>query len=159
MQAVPVSRAAMDAKHASRHKGRKPPAQLAARNLRPVLDLGNTAYFNFRGRAYGVPPLPWHPGVQLQQIWVEACACPSPLTPASATRYHALLAQLPSLLWRHTRPVGRIRRLLRRLGLHRNPFATATEQELVELAGFFLQRRIRSSIGYQPGPAIPSPST
>lgn len=155
---APAQRAEMDANQASRTpKVRPAKAPRPLQNVRPVLDLGNTCYFNFRGRAYGVPPLPWKAGVAFQQIWVDALG-QGTLTRITAPHYHALIARLPKLIWQYSRPVGRLRRALRFLGGLRNPFLKATEQELVELAGFFLQRRMTSGVGFPTAPATsPSP--
>lgn len=127
----------------------------ALRNLRPVLELGNTTYVTFRGRAYGVPPLPWRDGQRLMALWIQALQFPGPLTAETHPKYYAIIQQLPALLWSLCRPVGLLPRLARRLGLHRNPFRQATEQELAELASLFLQRRMRSSIQLGPSPARP----
>ncbi len=119
-------------------------------NVEPLLDLGDTVYFQFRGRAYGIPPLGWRAGQRLHLLWVEALEIASPITKATAPAYYQLIAQLPRLLWANCRPTGWLRRRLWRLGLLRNPFRRATETELVELAAFFLSRRSRSSIGLRP---------
>ena len=146
---APTSRADMEAAHAAA-KTAKAPLKGRTRNVRPVLDLGSTEAILFRGRAYGVPPVPWQAGQRLLDIWTRATSYRLLNDPAVQKEYFAALAPLPGLLWRLTRPVGRIPRLLHRLGLHRNPFRLATEAELVELAAFFLTRRLRSSIGLLP---------
>lgn len=123
---------------------------VARRNVAAVLDLGNTIFYTFRGRAYGVPPLPWHAGQRILDAWLAALEFQGSLTPATAPAYFAALARLPPLLWRHSRPVGLVRRALRAVGLHRNPLARATEGELVQLASFFLTLRQRSSVSSLP---------
>jgi hypothetical protein len=148
------------------HAARAPKAPTSAqgpppkpRNVTAILDLGNLVYFTFRGRAYGVPPLPYKAGQRLLTLWVEALQFTGSLTVETAPRYFAILRQVPGLLWRHTRPCGPLRRALKRLHLHRNPFHRATEAELVELASFFLRRRMTSGVGL-PGPKSPqSPPT
>jgi hypothetical protein len=115
------------------------------RNARVVLDLGNLIFFTFQGRAYGIPPLPYKAGQQLMALVAEAAAY-GVLTPETIPKYDAIMRQLPALLWRYTRVVGRTRRVLRVVGLHRNPFLQATEKELVDLATFFQVSRTRSSV-------------
>lgn len=150
-QAIP--REQMDANHARQRPAEAAAPRPQARNGQAVLDLGNTLYFTFRGRAYGIPPLGWRAGQELLLLWVEASHFPSPLTPESGPRYFAILRQFPRLLWRNCFPASRLLRVLRRVGLLRNPFLKATERELVESAGFFLPRRLSSSIHARPAPA------
>lgn len=152
----PLSPEQMAANHqaASRRRPAGTRAPFVLRNMGPALELGDLVYFTFRGRAYGIPPLPWRAGQRLQALWVEAMDLPTPLTPSTQPKYQAIIAQLPGLLWKHCRPVGLVLRALRILGLLRNPFEGASEQELVEAAAFFLKRRTRSSI--QPLPSRPA---
>lgn len=147
-----VPREDMERRHAEAARARRSqPMEQAqrARNLLAVLDLGNRIYFTFRGRAYGVPPLPWKAGAAVHAIWTEAQQYPTPLTADTLPRYYATLHKLPPLLWAHCRPVGPLLRLCRRLGLLRNPFEAATETELVQLADFFLRCRMRSTVRYR----------
>lgn len=150
-----ISREAMDAAHAA-VAPKRAPAGVAAppmrpRNVQHVLDLGNLIYFTFRGRAYGVPALAHKAGEELQALWLDASAYSREvLTPTTAPLYHALIRKLPGLLWRNTRPVGRVARLFHALHLHPNPFRRATERELVELAQGFLERRMISGVQFPP---------
>lgn len=70
-----------------------------------VLDLGTLVYFSFRGRNYRV-----------RQSARPALVNGRP-------------RDLPHLLWRHAEPGNKGGRLLRTLGLLRNPFTLATDQE------------------------------
>lgn len=144
------TREEMDEAHRAYARRRGAPAPSsgpAPLNTQAVLDLGNLVFFTFRGRAYGIPPLGWREGMRLTLLWTEALRYPTPLTPESAPSYYAVVEQLPPLLWSLVRPVGRIRRALKRFRLLRNPFFAASEGELVELAAFFLTRRGTSTIG------------
>jgi hypothetical protein len=114
-------------------------------NLAHVLDLGNTVFFYFQGRAYGIPPLPWQQGEAILDAWLEARELGQIDSREKAGPYFRVIARLQKLLWKNCRPVGRFRRLLKRLGLHPNPFRRATEGELAELAVFILGLRMRSS--------------
>lgn len=148
----PTDRAVMEARQAQARPepARSPEVPQAPRNLGAILDLGNMVFFLFRGRPYGAPPLPWRAGQRLMDLWLQALRHRGDLTDQTAKHYYSVIAQLPALLWHLTSPVGRTRRILRALGLHRNPFRGATEQELVDLAAFFLARRRMSSIGLLP---------
>lgn len=157
MNIAPKQRSDMEEAHvraaekkAARLSKTQPPAASKPHNIETVLDLGNSVYFHFRGRAYGMPPLPWRVGQRMLSLWLEVAAIKSPLTKDTRVEYARLLSQFPRLLWRNCYPQGRVNRWLRRLGLLRNPFNVATEQEIVELANFFLSRRMRS------GASVPS---
>ena len=117
-----------------------PPAPL---NVREVLDLGSLVYFEFRGRPYGVPPLPYRAGQRLVSLWFEVARMGATISDDNRRAYDRALAQIVRLMWRHTRPVGILMRALRRLGLLRNPFKLASEAEIAELVGFFLRARTK----------------
>ena len=117
---------------------------LRALNLEHVMDLGNRIYFTFRGRAYGIPPLAWREGERILDAWLEAKAFGDALKREDLPAYYACIRKLQRLVWRNCRPTGPIRRLLRFLHLHRNPFRRATEGEIAELAVFMLARRMKS---------------
>lgn len=117
-----------------------------ALNLEHILDLGNIIFFHFRGRAYGIPPLPWREGEKILAAWQEAKSHGPTLDRESLTPYFQAIEKLQGLLWRNCRPVGRVRRLLRWLGLHPNPFRIATEGEIGELALFMLGRRMSRAV-------------
>jgi hypothetical protein len=161
---APSSRAEMDERHASRRPDTAGEAPAAAatiaerRNVGAVLDLGNLQYYEFRGRAYGVPPVPYKVGQRILGPYLTLRAI-TQLTPENSARYYAALAELPEPLWAHLRPVGRLRRALRRLGLLRNPLEGATDRDLMELADFFLQCRMKSTAGPRPACARRAPST
>lgn len=155
MRLAPLSREDMERNHALARDEKKASAEKTGTTRRPanvdvVLDLGNETFFHFRGRAYGVPPLPWREGQKLLSVWLDITSAGDTLTNETAPKYYAALRKIPALLWRNCRPAGRGLRFCRALGLMRNPFHTATERELVEYANFFLLRRMRS------GDSLPS---
>lgn len=133
------------------------PAHVLTANMETVLDLGTTAFVTFRGRAFGVPPVAWRTGQRLLTLRMDAVAASNDgtLSPETAPRFYQVIGELAEVLWAHTRPVGRWRRIAKRLGLLRNPFAHATEKEIVELTNLFLRRRMLSTIGI---PATVNPS-
>lgn len=143
-------KAEITAKREAYYRKRAPavaPARPKAQNFDPVLAFGDIEAFLFRGRAYGVPPLPYKAGLELLELWTEAAELGSNMSHAVAQRYGAIIRRIAALLWKHTRTIGTGRRMLRRLGLVRNPFAEATEAELVDLAARFLARRRHTTTG------------
>lgn len=124
------------------------------RNVEPVLSLNEMTYLHFRGRAFGVPPLPWKAGQRMLQVYTATIANANVVSQRGDKKaeadYFAGLAQLQSLLWRYCYPVGWGWRLLRMLGLHRNPFRVATEKEILDHTDFFLQLRMKSNVRSSP---------
>jgi len=147
----PLTRDEMKARWA-RVKPPPRPAEPTPRplNLRHVLDLGNVIYFTFRGRAFGIPPLAWRRGEELLDAWMEARELGQLDTRDKIRPYYRSVRRLQNLLWKSCKPTGPVRRLLRFLHLHPNPFRVATEGEIAELAVFLLGRRTRPD-----GPAVP----
>jgi hypothetical protein len=125
-------------------------------NLDHVMDLGNTIYFTFRGRAFGIPPLAWREGERILDVWQTALTFTDLTEPASRKGYYACIRRLQRLVWRNCRPSGPFRRLLRWLHLHRNPFKRATEGEIAELAVFILGRRMKNP-ALAPETQVPNP--
>lgn len=154
-----VSRAQREANWAEHAKARALPAPATVpANMDTVLDLGDTMYRTFRGRAYGVPPVPWRLGARLLQLRFQAVQASNggTLTAESLTPFYDTLGQLADLIWSHIRPTGKVRRMLKRLGLLRNPLTDATEAEIVALTDFLLTRRMASGVGV-PAPRHPAP--
>ena len=129
-----------------------------ALNLDHVMDLGNTIFFTFRGRAYGIPPLAWREGERILDAWLEAQTFGNQIERETLGPYYGVIRRLQRLVWKNTRPVGPLRRLLRKLHLHPNPFRRATEGEIAELAVFMLGRRMTSG-SRLPIPRDPEPGT
>ena len=132
----------------------KPPAP--PRNVRAILDLGNMVYFEFKGRAYGVPPLPWREGEKLLALRLQIGAMGKEISEETLPVYYAALKQMTRIMWRNTRPKGRWLRFLKRVRLF-DPFAVASELEVAELAVFFLGLRTRSTASFRRG--VPEPRT
>jgi hypothetical protein len=158
MQAAPTSTAAMAARHRVAHaraaRSRPAPAPMR-RNLQPVLTLGDEEFILFRGRAYGVPPVPLKEGEELLEAYLAALHAARAMATAALEQndapelraaYFGAMRRIPALLWALTREPRPILRLLRAWGLRRNPYLDATEAELLELAGFFYARRTRSGV-------------
>lgn len=133
-------------------------------NLDAVLEIGEAVYFTFRGRPYGVPPLPWREGerilnarLTLTEIGRELPDGTRVIEREHMQEYYRHLRTLQDVLWDNTRTVGTVRRFLRRLRLARNPYRQATETEIVKLADFFFGRRMSSTGIRLPG--APDPVT
>jgi hypothetical protein len=157
-------------RRAERRTGRTGPKKPVASmrlNVEPILSIGEMTYFQFRGRAFGVPPLPWKAGERLMDARIRALEAAGILSTDPYNRtvrkdYYKALGQLAACLWRNCRPAGKLPRLFRRLGLLRNPFASATDEELLEHADFFFSRRMKSGVPSlataSPHPQMPSTS-
>src|SRR3954469_5202742 len=105
---------------AERKRRREAPAvsaSVATRNVKPILSIGDTEYFHFRGRAFGVPPLPWKAGQRIADLQARALAAierlsSQPTDQKTRAEYYMALAQVPPILWANSRPTGKWRRLL-----------------------------------------------
>lgn len=144
-------RAATKARAAQAETVSAPPTH----NVDAVLTVGDTTYRHFRGRAYGVPPLPWKAGQRITALQGQLHRAMDalrrkPFDEAPRAEYYLALAQLPDLLWANCRPTTKWRRFLRAIGAHANPFADATDRELLELADFFSSCRMRSGAQFRP---------
>ena len=129
-------------------------------NVREILDLGALVFFRWRGRSYGVPPLPWKAGAALLDAFLEAQNLGERITEENADRYYRALRTMSRIMWRHTRPVGFTRRALKRLRVLRNPYTQASEREIADLAVFFLgcRTRVRPEVmRMRNAPAAPPP--
>lgn len=124
-----------------------------ARNVEPVLSLGSVEFTEFRGRAYGVPPVPWKVGQRLNTARAEALDMLEILRsngtdPVATARYYRSMRAIPPLLWANCFPTSKLVRILKRIPLLRyalaNPFDDASDGELLEQADFFLARRMKS---------------
>lgn len=144
------------------------PAKARAKNLAIALTLDQATFFAFRGRPFGVPPLPWEVGERLLDLYTRAADAAADMARAAGDRevardamaeYFAAIREMPAILWAHCYPASRPLRMLRRLRLLRNPFASATDREIMEIADFFLSRRTRSGVQFSPATPIPGPAT
>ncbi len=162
----PLQPAEMARRHAA--KGTRPAGSKApkaeirppVRNVEPILSIGDTEYFHFRGRAFGVPPLPWRAGQRIAELQARALGAierlsVKPTDERTRADYYVALAQVPPLLWANCRPTGKWRRFLanrffRFIRFSRNPFDTASDRELLELLDFFSSRRMKSGVQSRP---------
>lgn len=109
------------------------------RNVRHLIDIGNTRVFLYRGQPIRVPPTPVFEGLR---IW-ELTALIENETDAHARSNH--FRELIRVCTKCCRPVGRWRRLLRRVGLWK-PFRDISQTELGGVASFLQQCQTSASI-------------
>lgn len=165
IQFAPTQPEEMARRHAKAAARSRPAAKVSKveptpRNVEPILSIGGSEYFHFRGRAFGVPPLPWKAGQRISDCQAKALNAlamlsSKPTDQQARSEYYLALAQLPRLLWANSFPTGKWWRFVKRLGLLRNPFEGATDRELLELTDFFSSRRMKS--GAQPTPMLARP--
>lgn len=123
------------------------------RNVKPVLSLGETRYVTVRRLGtYAIAPVPFKLGQLVMTLYTDALiAANTHIADGSAKtqrEYFNLLGRLAVALHKHMRPIGQFRSTLWHLGLSRNRFKQCSEQELKDIASFFLQGRMRSSVQY-----------
>lgn len=151
------------ARHRTDRSQQPPPPR--PQNVQQVLDLGSLVYFRWRGRTYGVPPLPWKDGAALLDAYLEAQNLGERITRKNALEYYKTLERMSHIMWRCSRPVGLVRRFLKKVKALRNPYLKASESEIGELAVFFLGCRMKTRPELQrtlekglPVPSDPSPT-
>lgn len=120
------------------------------RNVEQVLSLGSVRYITYRDRTYRIPPVPYKLGQKVLDLYVKILADAKQVAltgqqgPADA--FYKKMDRMATLLWSHIRPVGKIRRMFWRLKLTKNPFRSASEEEMKAITDFFLQGRTTSSV-------------
>lgn len=114
------------------------------RNVRPVVWLSDPFRIPFRGHLWEIPPVPFEDGARCLELmdWFQKSA----EDPTHAVEeYRDRMRDAVALIRRLVRPhKGRLRRLRWRLRLMRNPWRTASHEELGEILGFFWGRRTKS---------------
>jgi hypothetical protein len=120
------------------------------RNVEAVLSLGDVRYITFRGQTYRIPPVPYKLGQQVLDAYTKVNGLASDVartgSKESSDEYFRAMQRLTTLLWRHIRPIGSVRRALWRVGGLANPFREASEKEVNDVSDFFLQGRMMSSV-------------
>jgi hypothetical protein len=99
---------------------------------------------------YGVPPLPWREGERLLDAYLELQGFGEQLTKKNLRQYYACINRLSKIIWANTRMVGRVWRLAKRVRLLRNPFERANDNELLEVALFYLGLRTKRTGAFRP---------
>lgn len=123
-----------------------PEPRLRFANVRPVLGLSGADHVFSRGKIWEVPAIPFEAGARLVEIrqGLESLTAAQE-TPETVQLYLELLRSAVALFPRLVRPQARgLRRLLWRMGIRRNPWRDASEEEVGEMVGFFYRSRTRS---------------
>jgi hypothetical protein len=157
MRVTPVDRDEVRRRWRSATPAPAPQRPKIPQNLRSVIELGDTVYIHFRGRQYGVPPVPYAEGQRVLDAYLRAKDCGEELSSEKLPQYRQAIEDLARLLPKLLRSGGSpIRRALFRIGFF-NPIREATEADILALAGFLLGLRMKSSgivLVERPGPRI-----
>ena len=118
----------------------------APRNVRPVLWLTDPFRIPFRGRLWEIPPVSFDDGARVLEYlaWIDGI---KEDPDRFVTEYRTKMREVTRLIWRCVRPYwSRWARIRWRLGLMKNPWRTASMEELGEILGFFWMRRMMSPV-------------
>ena len=120
------------------------------RNIEAVLSLGDVRFFMSRFGVFCVPPVRYKLGQRVLNMHAMALQLAQQVvisvSKQSTDEYYRELQKIAKLLWKHIRPVHKVKRMFWRLGLLHNPFRQASEGEIREITDFFLQGRMTSSV-------------
>jgi hypothetical protein len=120
------------------------------RNSEVVLSLGGTRYTLFRNKVYAVPMVSFPLGQKILELYVKTVTTSREVSKTGSKKasddYYSALRALSRVMWHHMRHTSRVLRVLRRFGMTRNPLRKASDQELRDLTGFFLQGRMKSTV-------------
>jgi hypothetical protein len=135
--------AAWRAEEEQRSGGEDPKEQRRVLNRMPLVSLGETILFPFNGRGWKVRPISLPEAERLLEALFEAESHGEEINAENLRDYFRSMRKLRRIIWRNVQPTGALRRLLRILGLHRNPFHRATERQVIEIATFLSMCRMR----------------
>jgi hypothetical protein len=117
--------------------------QPRVRNVQPVLYLTDPFRVPYRGRMWLIPPVPMEDGARVLDLVDKLEKMQS--GPDLARRYREFNRAILKLIRRLVLPErGWLRRVLWKLRIARNPWRTATHEEVGEMLGFFWMRRTKS---------------
>lgn len=143
----------VDARHRAAKAAKVSPHETRlgeTKNVQSILALGNTRYFTYRDILFRIPPVSYKLGQQVLVLYSQSMAQAKKVTSTGDEKamqeYYLTLSMLVELMWKHVEPGGRFRRVLKRLHLLKNIFRIASEKEVTELTGFFLQCRMMSTV-------------
>ena len=128
------------------------------KNAGTVASLDRPARFDYNGRTYEVPPVPFAAALEMQRLTalMRAIDTQTALDGAGVLERVRVLGALSALLWTLCRPVG-LRRYLRRF--LPNPFRSMSLAEAGQLVGFIYQHRTTSRVRFPSAPGHRSPLT
>jgi hypothetical protein len=122
-----------------------------ARNVRPTLIVlgAEGVEIPYCGRMYELIPVSFEDGLRLTEARARVTDLHDrDLTPDNLRAYRGALRVIVRMAPKYLVPRGRLRRVLWRLRVRRNPFRDATDAEVGELLGFFLGCRMMSRVRY-----------
>lgn len=124
------------------------PKQPPPANVRAVMELDSQTFFLFRGRGYLADPVPYRAGLRLQQLFQQLRNKngESLDTDARFANYAEILREATVAMAPLARPQKMPRWLFAIARGFLRPFEDASEREIVDLLGFFLLLRTKSSL-------------
>lgn len=132
------------------------------RNSIVAADLGGSRRLRFRLQVYDVPPVPYKQGVLLSKIYRELLQAIVDVRSGDISDEHGqdrgrrLAERAVAVFRKLVRPHTRLHRLL--WPILSNPFEVASDQEVWQLMGFFLDCRKISGVSPLPTEARPLPT-
>jgi hypothetical protein len=118
-------------------------------NLASLLEVTEFEWPKDSGNIYSVPRVPFPVGVQLEDLFIrinEAKNHPGAL--ALLPVYERQLVEVVDIIWNSIVPKSWFARLKRRIGFSKNPLRRASDAEVADLLGFFLARRMTSTVRF-----------
>ena len=121
------------------------------KNAGTVVSMDRPARFDYNGRTYEVPPVPFAAALEMQRLTalMRTIDTQTALDGAGVLERVRVLGALSALLWSLCRPVG-LRRYLRRF--LPNPFRKMSLAEAGQLVGFIYQHRTTSRVRFPSTP-------
>lgn len=136
-------------------------------NLSAAKALAGVRQFEFpsnSGIVYEVKTIPYIDGIQINDLYLrirELSEQKEAAPTLGAAVYQRWLQELLDLAWKLSVPKSRWNRIRKWLGLIKNPFYKMSEGDAGELIGFFLMRRMISTVQFhhsasKKGPLLPT---
>ena len=133
-----------------RYVPERPPVKPPANVLSALIMLGEGGRLGvpYRGRVYELGFVSFADGIRLAEARavIESIPEEESLSAENTERYLRALETVVSMAPKYLMPTTPVRRLLWRLRIRSNPFRSATDGEVGQLLGFFLQCRMRSRV-------------
>lgn len=120
-------------------------------NLDSIAALSRVERFEFpRGskKWFGVPSVSYVDGIKMKELYDRIIDAGKYGETMNRGVYQLLVKQVLDLAWSMCKPESFIWRVRKKLGLLRNPFHRMSEGEASQLLGFFLVRRMTSSVEF-----------
>lgn len=123
-------------------------------NVDVIKQLGKAREFEFpagSGRWFDVPKVPYPIGTEINDLWIRLREHGKyPEGKGVSMIYRRLLDEIVKIAWEKLIvPRSKWDRFRKRIGLIRNPLLDMAEAEVADLIGFFLARRMASSVRFR----------